>query len=64
MQAELLIHAQWVLPVDPRDRVLTDHALAVGRWAHPGPSPECRGRGGHPGSPDPGAPRACPDSQV
>jgi len=29
MQAELLIHAQWVLPVDPQDRVLTDHALAV-----------------------------------
>ena len=30
MQAELLIHAQWVLPVDPQDRVLTDHALAIG----------------------------------
>ena len=29
MQAELLIHAQWVLPVDSHDRVLTDHALAV-----------------------------------
>jgi len=29
MQAELLIHAQWVLPVDPQDRVLIDHALAV-----------------------------------
>jgi len=29
MQAELLIHAQWVLPADPQDRVLTDHALAI-----------------------------------
>ena len=29
MQAELLIHAQWVLPVDPRDRQLTDHAVAI-----------------------------------
>lgn len=29
MHAELLIHAQWVLPVDPRDQVLTDHALAI-----------------------------------
>ncbi len=30
MQAELLIHAGWVLPVDPQDRVLADHALAIG----------------------------------
>jgi 5-methylthioadenosine/S-adenosylhomocysteine deaminase len=30
MQADILIHAQWVLPVDPADRVLTDHALAIG----------------------------------
>lgn len=30
MQAELLIHAQWVLPVDPENRQLTDHALAIG----------------------------------
>jgi 5-methylthioadenosine/S-adenosylhomocysteine deaminase len=29
MQAELLIHAQWVLPVDPRDRQLIDHAVAI-----------------------------------
>jgi 5-methylthioadenosine/S-adenosylhomocysteine deaminase len=30
MQADILIHSQWVLPVDPADRALTDHALAVG----------------------------------
>jgi len=30
MQAELLIHSQWILPVDPLDRQLTDHAVAVG----------------------------------
>ena len=30
MQADILIHAQWVLPVDPADRVLSDHALAIG----------------------------------
>lgn len=30
MQAELLIHAQWVLPVDSENRQLTDHALAIG----------------------------------
>lgn len=30
MQAELLIHAQWILPVDPQDRQLTDHAIAIG----------------------------------
>jgi 5-methylthioadenosine/S-adenosylhomocysteine deaminase len=30
MQADILIHAQWVLPVDPADQVLTDHALAIG----------------------------------
>jgi len=30
MQADILIHSQWVLPVDPADRVLTDHALAIG----------------------------------
>jgi 5-methylthioadenosine/S-adenosylhomocysteine deaminase len=44
MQAELLIHAQWVLPVDPQDRVLTDHALAVaeGRILALVPSGEAR----------------------
>ncbi len=29
MQAELIIHAQWILPVDAEDRVLEDHCLAV-----------------------------------
>ncbi|MCG6897807.1 MAG: TRZ/ATZ family hydrolase [Thiocapsa sp.] len=29
MQADLLIHAQWILPVDPLDRQLTDHAVAI-----------------------------------
>lgn len=29
MHAELLIHAQWILPVDPQDRQLTDHAIAI-----------------------------------
>ncbi|EGV33900.1 5-methylthioadenosine/S-adenosylhomocysteine deaminase [Thiorhodococcus drewsii AZ1] len=29
MQAELLIHAQWVLPVDSENRQLTDHAVAI-----------------------------------
>ncbi len=29
MQAELIIHAQWILPVDAQDRVLEDHCLAV-----------------------------------
>jgi len=30
MLADILIHSQWALPVDPADRVLTDHALAIG----------------------------------
>jgi 5-methylthioadenosine/S-adenosylhomocysteine deaminase len=44
MQAELLIHAQWVLPVDPRDRQLTDHAVAIadGRILAVLPSEEAR----------------------
>lgn len=44
MQAELLIHAQWVLPVDASDRQLEDHALAVadGRILALLPSPEAR----------------------
>ncbi|WP_296806124.1 TRZ/ATZ family hydrolase [Thiocapsa sp.] len=44
MQAELLIHAQWVLPVDPRDRQLTDHAIAIadGRILAVLPSEEAR----------------------
>lgn len=29
MHVELLIHAQWILPVDPQDRQLNDHALAI-----------------------------------
>jgi 5-methylthioadenosine/S-adenosylhomocysteine deaminase len=29
MYADLLIHPQWLLPVDPRDRELDDHAVAV-----------------------------------
>jgi 5-methylthioadenosine/S-adenosylhomocysteine deaminase len=44
MQAELLIHAQWVLPVDPWDRQLTDHAVAIadGRILAVLPSEEAR----------------------
>jgi 5-methylthioadenosine/S-adenosylhomocysteine deaminase len=44
MLAELLIHAQWVLPVDPRDRQLTDHAVAIedGRILAVLPSEEAR----------------------
>ncbi|NVZ09243.1 TRZ/ATZ family hydrolase [Allochromatium humboldtianum] len=29
MHAELLIHAEWILTVDPENRQLTDHAVAV-----------------------------------
>jgi len=29
MQTELLIHAQWILPVDARDSILEDHCLAI-----------------------------------
>ena len=29
MHADLLIHAQWVLPVDTNDSVLEDHAIAI-----------------------------------
>ncbi len=29
MHAELLIHAQWILPVDAENRQLTDHAVAI-----------------------------------
>jgi len=29
MHAELLIHAEWILTVDPEDRQLTDHAIAI-----------------------------------
>ncbi|WP_295399397.1 TRZ/ATZ family hydrolase [uncultured Thiocystis sp.] len=44
MQAELLIHAQWVLPVDCENRQLTDHALAIadGRILALLPSDEAR----------------------
>jgi 5-methylthioadenosine/S-adenosylhomocysteine deaminase len=44
MQAELLIHAQWVLPVDPQDRQLSDHAVAIanGRILAVMPSAEAR----------------------
>lgn len=44
MQAELLIHAQWVLPVDPLDRQLIDHAVAIadGRILALLPSEEAR----------------------
>ncbi|NCC26710.1 MAG: TRZ/ATZ family hydrolase [Gammaproteobacteria bacterium] len=44
MQAELLIHAQWVLPVDPADRQLTEHAVAIadGRILALLPSQEAR----------------------
>lgn len=44
MHAELLIHAQWVLPVDPLDRQLIDHAVAIadGRILAVLPSEEAR----------------------
>lgn len=44
MQAELLIHAQWMLPVDPEDRQLTEHAVAIaeGRILAVLPSAEAR----------------------
>ncbi|NEV63751.1 TRZ/ATZ family hydrolase [Thiorhodococcus minor] len=29
MQAELLVHSQWILTVDPENRQLTDHAVAI-----------------------------------
>lgn len=29
MQTDLLIHADWIIPVDPEDRVLTRHSLAI-----------------------------------
>ncbi|MTW20015.1 TRZ/ATZ family hydrolase [Allochromatium palmeri] len=29
MHAELLIHAEWILTVDPENRQLTDHAIAI-----------------------------------
>lgn len=44
MHADLLIHAQWVLPVDAGDRQLADHAVAVrgGRILRVLPSAEAR----------------------
>jgi 5-methylthioadenosine/S-adenosylhomocysteine deaminase len=44
MHADLLIHAQWVLPVDAGDRQLADHAVAVrdGRILTLLPSEEAR----------------------
>ena len=44
MHAELLIHAQWMLPVDPADRQLTEHAVAIaeGRILAVLPSDEAR----------------------
>ncbi|MFZ0791293.1 MAG: TRZ/ATZ family hydrolase, partial [Chromatiaceae bacterium] len=44
MRADLLIHAQWVLPVDAEDRQLDGHAVAVrdGRILAVLPSGEAR----------------------
>lgn len=44
MHAELLIHSQWVLPVDAENRQLTDHAVAIadGRILAVLPSDEAR----------------------
>lgn len=44
MHAELLIHAQWILPVDPEDRQLPEHAVAIadGRILALLPSAEAR----------------------
>ncbi len=45
MHAELLIHPQWLLPVDAQDRELRDHAVAVaeGRILAVLPSAQARG---------------------
>jgi 5-methylthioadenosine/S-adenosylhomocysteine deaminase len=44
MQADLLIHAQWVVPVDTADSILEDHAVAIaaGRIRAVLPSAEAR----------------------
>ena len=43
---ETLVHARWIVPVDPADRVLEQHALAIahGRIVAVLPSPEARAR--------------------
>jgi len=44
MQAELLLHPQWIVPVDAADSILTNHSLAVteGRILALPPTPEAR----------------------
>ena len=43
---ETLVHARWIVPVDPADRVLEHHALAIahGRIVALLPSAEARSR--------------------
>lgn len=44
MQVELLLHPQWIIPMDAADSLLTDHSLAVseGRIQALSPTPEAR----------------------
>jgi len=44
MQAELLLHPQWIVPVDAAESILTNHSLAVagGRIRALSPTPEAR----------------------
>jgi len=44
MQAELLLHPQWIVPVDATDSILTNHSLVVseGRIQALPPTPEAR----------------------
>jgi len=44
MQAELLLHPQWIVPVDEADSILTNHSLVVagGRIRALPPTPEAR----------------------
>jgi 5-methylthioadenosine/S-adenosylhomocysteine deaminase len=46
MHADLLLHPSWILPVDPADRLLVDHSLAIadGRIQALLPTAETRGR--------------------
>ena len=45
-KVDSLIHAKWIVPVEPRGQVLTDHSMAIGRGniLALGPSGDIRGR--------------------
>jgi len=45
MQAELLLHLQWIVPIDAAESILTDHSLLVTR-GQPPPGPAAN-RGAH-----------------